>query len=85
MECLAAIADMGTVGQAAAEEGGRMWRVGSDGRSVVFGHVATEELESEMTNTAGSPEEHRPGAPGWALEAAAAGFHGSWAYRLMCR
>lgn len=77
MECLAAIADKGTAGQAVAEEGGRMWRVGSDGRSVVFGHVATEELESEMTNTAGSPEVRRPGASGWASGVAAAGCHGS--------
>jgi len=74
---LAAIADMGTAGQAAAEEGVRMWRVGSDGRSVVFGRDATEELESEMTNTAGSPEARRPDASGWASEAAAAGLHGS--------
>ena len=77
MECLAAIADKGTAGQAVAEEGGRKWRVGSGERSVVSGHVATEELESEMTNTAGSLEVRRPGASDWASEVAVAGFHGS--------
>jgi uncharacterized protein YaiE (UPF0345 family) len=51
--------------------------VGSGEQSVVSGRVATEELESEMTNTAGSPEVRRPGASGWASEAAGAGFHGS--------
>jgi hypothetical protein len=54
-----------------------MWRVGSGGRSVVSGHGATEELESEMMNTAGSPEVRRPGASGWASEVAVVGFHGS--------
>jgi hypothetical protein len=82
VECLAAIAGKGTAGWAVAEEGGQMWQVGSGGRIVVFGHAATEELESEMMNTAGSPEGRRPGASGWASEAAAADFHGSWAYRL---
>ena len=77
MECLAAIADKGTAGQAVAEEGGRKWRVGSGERSVVSGHGATEELESEMTNTAGSLEVRRPGASDWASEVAVAGFHGS--------
>ena len=79
MECLAVIAGKGTAGQAVAEEGGRMWQVGSGGQSVVSGRVATEELENETTSTAGSPEVRRPGASGWASEAAAAaaGFHGS--------
>ena len=76
-ECLAAIAGKDTAGQAVVEEGERMWRVGSGEQSVVSGRVATEESESEMTNTAGSPEVRRPDASGWASEAAAAGFHGS--------
>ena len=74
---MAAIAGKGTAGQAVVEVGGRTWRVGSDEQSVVSGRVAMEELESEMTNTAGNPEVRRPGASGWAWEVAAAGFHGS--------
>lgn len=76
-ECLAAIADKGIAEQAVVEAEARMWRVGSGGRSVVSGHGATEELESEMTNTAGSLEVRRPGASDWASEVAVAGFHGS--------
>jgi len=76
-EYLAAIAGMGIAGRAVAEEGGRMWRVGSGEQSEVSGHVATEGSGSETTNTAGILEVRRPGASGWALEAAAADFHGS--------